>query len=38
VFASFERLAFGAFSVLARGKRTDSATRTLAVVPALDVD
>ncbi len=38
VLARFERLAFGALGVLARCKRTDSATRTLAVVPALDVD
>jgi hypothetical protein len=38
VLARFERLAFGAFSVLARCKRTDSATRPLAVIPALDVD
>ncbi len=34
----FERLAFGALSILPRCKRTNSATRTLAVVPALDVD
>jgi hypothetical protein len=38
MLASIERLAFGAFSILARCKRTQSATRTLAVIPALNVD
>jgi len=36
--ARFERLAFGALSLLARCKRTYRATRTLAVVPAFDID
>jgi hypothetical protein len=38
VLARFERLAFGALTLLARCKRTYCATRTLAVVPALDID
>lgn len=38
VIARFERLALGALSLLARCKRTYCATRTLTVVPALDID
>lgn len=38
VLARFERLAFGALSLLARCERTYCATRTFAVVRALDIN